>query len=159
RGRGLAQCDGTREKEKQEVTMMNLVFQSMSLGTISQPLFCDQTWFGEVLLDPSVEHEEVGRRILEYQRFSEDWNEELKNKPLSPPDDSQWNTFLDLLESSQWGIKEDNGSTHLVGCPVFFKGGYFSCRPWVYSHPDVRVEPVGARPVLLNVDEQRSETL
>lgn len=115
--------------------MMRLSFQSMSLGTISQPLFCDQTWFGVLLLDSSVEHEEVGRRILEYKRFSEDWNEEFKNKPLSSPDDSQWNAFLDLLESSHWRIEEDNGITHLVGCPVFFKGGDFSCRPWVYSHP------------------------
>jgi hypothetical protein len=115
--------------------MMRLVFQSVSLGAISQPLFCDQSWFGVLLLDPSVEHEEVGWRILEYRRFGEDWNEELKNNPLSPLDDSQWNAFLDLLESSQWRIKEDNGVTHYVDCPVFFKGGDFSCRPWEFSHP------------------------
>lgn len=122
---------------------MLLVFQSLPLGTISQSLLCDQTWFGVLHLDSSVEHKDVGRRLLEYKRFSEGWNEELKNNPLSPPDDSQWNAFVDLLESSEWRIKEDETVIHHVDCPVFFEGEEFSCRPWDFSHPKERASTEG----------------
>ena len=114
---------------------MKLVFGSLTLGAISQPLYCDQTWFGVLILDPSVENEKTGRRILAYKNFCEDWTERSYQNPDSPPDAGEFDQYLDLAESADWWILDDDGTSYHVGCPVFHRSGDFSCRSWEFTHP------------------------
>lgn len=113
--------------------MMKLLFGRVPLGEISNPLFSDQTWYGVLLLAPSIANEAVGRRILAYKDFCEDWNERVDDNRT---DASEFDDYRDLTESAEWTIQnEHDGTSYHVGCPVFFRGGDFSCRPWESSHP------------------------
>jgi hypothetical protein len=116
--------------------MVELVFGRVRLGAISNPHFSDQTWYGVLLVDPPLKDGATGRRILAYKDFSEDWNERLYHNQDSPPDAAEFDEYVDLVDSAEWAIvNHDEGISHHVDAPVFFKGGEFTCRPWEFTHP------------------------
>jgi hypothetical protein len=116
---------------------MRLLFGRLRVGEISNPFFSDQTWYGDFLPAPSIGTDAVGQRILAYKTFCEGWNERVHANPDSPPDASEFDEYLDLTASAEWQILDEDGVTsHHVGCPVFFRGGDFSCRSWEFLRPD-----------------------
>jgi hypothetical protein len=117
---------------------MRLVLGSLPIGVVLKPLFCDQSWFGVLQLDQGIRDVEIGRRVLAYKEFSENWHDRLESSQDAPPSTSEWNGYLDLLESPGWFLEDETeGVSHHVDCPVFFRGGDLTCRPWELSHPEL----------------------
>ena len=116
--------------------MARLLFGSIVVGNIAQPLFCDETWHGILTIDAAFEAHAAAKRFLAYKRFSETWNARLRKNQQKPPDAAEFDKFRDLTESENWTIEDDESVAHHVNAPLFLRGGEFTCRPWNFVHPD-----------------------
>lgn len=117
--------------------MMKLVFRSLTIGEVSDAFFSDQTWYGEFVADPSLAAHPVGKRVLEFKDFCEDWNKREIDNSDAPPDAAEFDRFHDLTESNEWFLKnEEDAAVYHIIAPVFFSEGEFSSRPWEFMHED-----------------------
>ena len=115
--------------------MMNLLFDKRIVGAISIPIFADNTWHGVLAINDALVNDTFGMRIIDFIRFSEDWHERLRMNQSNPPASSEFDSYLDLLQSDQWVIQDlTEDRYHQIEGPVFFEGGEFSCRTWEFAN-------------------------
>jgi hypothetical protein len=116
---------------------MKLFHGRTFVGTISDPLFSDETWYGTILINLSLANDEKGKQVLTFIEFCQDWHERLKKGLESSGDASEFNDFPEMVESDEWQLEEEpNGTRYHISCPYFFPGGEFTARPWEFMHSD-----------------------
>src|SRR4051812_44387433 len=109
---------------------MELLFGSFVVGEIKNDLYSDNTWFGTLVPSANIGETVIGRRMLTYKRFSEEWNARLYANQMAPPHTDEWQAWADILNSPEWWIRSNDGSLIHVNAPVFLADSDFSCQPW-----------------------------
>ena len=106
---------------------VTLFFGNKAIGTVKEPFLSDDTWYGTIQLGIDSESDEVERRLINYIRFVEDWNERVQSAKNASPD--EFDAYADLTSSGRWFTKDTNGEiTVIIEAPVFFCGGEVSWR-------------------------------
>jgi hypothetical protein len=106
-----------------------LYYGALPVGTLRDVFESDGTWYGTLDLDSGIgskgQEDELSRRIAEYIRFAEEWNERAHR--VEPADASEFDQYSDLVKSRQWSTRDENGEVNQIAdAPVFFTGGEVS---------------------------------
>ena len=100
-------------------TDLRLRYGNVEVGRIRNPFYSDSTWHGTINLAISAQNGELEKRLIEYIRFCEDWNERLRRNDAADPD--EFESYVDLLKSRLWvTIDEKNDVSRITEAPVFF---------------------------------------
>jgi hypothetical protein len=101
---------------------LTLWYGPVLVGTVRQAFQSDGTWFGTLEREVLPAKSPLNRRLLDFIRFCEDWNERTRDNS-HPPDAAEFDQYSDLLTSGLWMSKTPEGSvSHIADAPVFFKG-------------------------------------
>jgi hypothetical protein len=99
---------------------LDLWFDGVLVGHIREPFQSDGTWFDilERAVQPS--DSELPRRLSEFIRFCEDWNERVRDDSA---DAAEFDSYADVVKSGLWVTIDSVGrSTRIADAPVFFSG-------------------------------------
>jgi hypothetical protein len=100
---------------------------NFEVGTIKGPFFSDGTWYGTIEFSECTHANELERRVCNYVAFVVDWNQRIHRG--APADPSEFNPFIDLMQSGLWTTRDDNDNvTRITEAPVFFIGNELSWR-------------------------------
>lgn len=107
---------------------VDLLYDSTLVGHITNVLRSDDTWYGVFRIADGLAQQGFGKRILEFIQFCEDWNEKTRLAD-TPPDAAEFDAYSDLLTSSAWLVRNEEGNlSRIVDAPVFFRGGEITWR-------------------------------
>jgi hypothetical protein len=94
---------------------LQLRFREVVVGEILDPYFSDNTGYGRFRASPPGGGE-TERRIRGFIAFSKDWHARLKAG--ANPDASEFDAFLDLVESGLWHTASPDGTVRRIKCPL-----------------------------------------
>jgi hypothetical protein len=108
-------------------TDLTLLYGNKAVGVVKEPFLSDGTWYGTVHIETVGTKDEADRRLIEYIRFVEDWNERVRSGGDASAD--EFDSYSDLTASGMWATKDANGEiTPIIEAPVFFRGDEISWR-------------------------------
>jgi hypothetical protein len=99
---------------------LNLWYGDVLVGRVRDAFLSDGTWFGSLELAIRPDGGELPRRLLEFIRFCEDWNERVRDDSA---DVAEFAAYSDLVGSRLWATTDSAGRrTRIAEAPVFFAG-------------------------------------
>ncbi len=99
---------------------LDLRFDGILVGRIRNVLRSDGTWFGIYERAIQPDDGELARRLIDYIRFCEDWNERERH---GTADAGEFDAYADVVTSGLWATTDSaDRSTLIADAPVFFKG-------------------------------------
>jgi hypothetical protein len=114
------------------VPRLELWYGTIPIGHVTRAFFSDDTWFGD--FEPeradSAGDDSTRRRLSDYIRLCEDWNDRCHRDPDNPPDADEFDVFSDIIHSQKWFARTPGGDLLPVfRAPVFGPEGDVSWRP------------------------------
>lgn len=97
-----------------------LRYGDVIVGEIIDPFISDETGYGLFHPRPASSHDPAGRRVREFIAFCEDWHARLKAG--ADPDDSEFDAYQDVWDSSSWHTVASDGRISRIEGPVFVEG-------------------------------------
>jgi hypothetical protein len=115
-----------------EVPRLELWYGTILVGHVMRAFCSDDTWYGE--FEPEggdfAEGDPTRRRLSDYIRLCEDWNDRCYHDPGNPPDADEFDAFSDVIDSQEWFARTPGGDLLAIDrAPVFRPGGAVSWRP------------------------------
>lgn len=102
---------------------LQLGYANAIVGRIRNPFYSDETWYGAFELAPDAPE----KRLIDYIKFSEDWNERVHRGEDADP--GEFDRFSDLINSGLWFTRDEKGvASRITEAPVFFAGGELTWR-------------------------------